>query len=122
MKNTIILVGVMFLILSCNRTSQANAGQRGTEIAVTHYSETELAELQHEVDLGHQPWRLDPKEVARSYLSELKLASEVSGEPIIKDSQPQSIALEFKGKRKLTVYLHKLKDGNGIWYVEKLVQ
>ncbi len=72
-------------------------------------------ELQQEVDKGHQPWRLEPIDVAHVTLiatidkniayENCTLTSETSSESIVK----------CKGVKTYIVYLKRLVRENGIW-------
>src|SRR4030042_2440354 len=128
-KFVLVLCIIVSLILSCSPkvktrvndsiTSQPTEGQitasKEVEVIKLPIDLKKEEELQREVDKGHQPWRLEPIDVAHVTLiatidkniayENCTLTSETSSESIVK----------CKGVKTYIVYLKRLVRENGIW-------
>lgn len=82
------------------------------------YSVDEVQQLQTQVDQGHQPWRLSPIEVAKSWAKEQ--GDQATGEPaVIKEQGGKAIIKMGDDSKYEYVFLRQLvKTGpDGIWTV-----
>jgi hypothetical protein len=70
--------------------------------------------LQNEVDNGHQPWRLEPIDVAGAALIEIDKSVDISNCVLI-SSMEQDAKVKCKGKNTYFVNLKRLTKPFGIW-------
>ena len=86
-------------------------------------SQLTYAELQQEVDNGHQPWRLNPAEVAADYLAENKLTAQtdtLENPAVAKNVDGSATVLFAKdGKTVFKVVCYQpFQRAGGIWVVK----
>lgn len=87
-----------------------------------HYQQSDLLELQKQVDLGHQPWRLEPDQVAIVFLKKY-IKETVRSEPIVKRNTEQEVEVEVStDKEKFSVALRRFREKYGIWYVTRILR
>tara|TARA_Y100000310_G_C20295963_1_gene629402 strand:+ start:107 stop:529 length:423 start_codon:yes stop_codon:yes gene_type:complete len=61
-----LIGGVGFFVLTRNTEEYATQDENNIQLGSVEHNYTQLEELQKAVDEGHQPWRLDPIEVAKT--------------------------------------------------------
>ena len=72
----------------------------------------DLARLQAEVDQGHQPWRLDPVAVARTYLVDLGITDPVMGEPREAGRRTSEVRFDAGAGATGSVLIRRLPEGS----------
>lgn len=92
----------------------------GTAI-ITKDTDLSYTDLQREVDNGHQPWRLDPLNVARDYVYNTLNKNGGEFEVYYDDSATGSITYSYTkpGEKEIQVVVYQpiKKDNSGIWVV-----
>ena len=92
----------------------------GTAI-ITKDTDLSYTDLQREVDNGHQPWRLDPLDVARNYVYNTLNKNGGEFEVYYDDSATGSITYSYTkpGEKEIQVVVYQpiKKDNSGIWVV-----
>ena len=98
-------------IINKSAESQTTINNQVIKLAVDLKKEKEL---QQEVDKGHQPWRLEPIDVAYATTptTDKKVAYENC--TLISETSNESV-VKCKGEKMYVVYLKRLVREHGIW-------
>jgi hypothetical protein len=127
-KILLILCIIISLLISCSPRGKDSETGKG---AITNKSsESQIAtdsqvikltvdlkkekKLQQEVDKGHQPWRLEPIDVAYATISTTDKKVAYENCTLISETSNESV-VRCKGEKMYVVYLKRLVREHGIW-------
>ncbi len=113
-KVLLSLYVVLFLLLSCSKEGESiNDMVDKNKIEVT-VNLTEEKKIQVEVDSGHQPWRLEPIDVAYSVLVDIDNKVDFKNCHLIEEGKTDA-KVECINDKNYHVSLKRLVRSDGIW-------
>jgi hypothetical protein len=128
-KILLVLCIIISLVISCSL--KGNNIEKGNDSITSKSSEGQITpsnevinltvdlekerELQREVDRGHQPWRLEPIDVAHSTLITTVDKDVAYENCILVTEKGSESVVKCEGTRTYIVYLKRIVRENGIW-------
>ena len=121
-KMLLVLFAIISLIISCSKgddsTTNKSVDNQVTatgQIIKLKVNIEEEKELQQAVDNGHQPWRLEPIDVAHVALMEIDKNIRYENCTLVSEKDREAV-VNCRGTRTYIVYLKQIvREKNGIW-------
>lgn len=111
-KLLISLFIILFSLAGCSKeVASINADKKTIELPIDLAKEEKI---QVEVDNGHQPWRLEPLDVAYTALTTIDEKVDYKNCRLITKENTET-TVECKNENKYHVFLKRLVRPNGIW-------
>ncbi len=115
MNKLFILLSILILVVNCSGNVESiNNNLKGSKKIEFKIDLTDEKKLQTEVDNGHQPWRLEPIDVAYASLSNIDKNITYKDCHLIYEKDIEA-KVKCKNSKNYLIYLKRLIRPDGIW-------